>query len=39
MHALSALSFLVSAAWALRVFFPLRRLVARQRATLEGVRA
>lgn len=38
MNALAALCFALSAAWAIRAGVTLRNLVARQRATLEGVR-
>lgn len=38
MHALAALCFALSAAWAVRVGWTLLRLAARQNATLAGVR-
>ena len=38
MHLLAALSFAISAAWAVHVFRTLRRVASQQRATLAGVR-
>lgn len=38
MYALAALCFSLSAAWAIRAGWTLRQLVARQNATLAGVR-